>query len=249
VAGVVYVLRKRHVGTRRAPLSIGVLSLLMTSIVYVPGAIVGYLLLDAGVFDSLDIGTSPRLTSATDTAFGWAADVVRDIAPNWVLFPVGLAVLLVGFSAFDRALPAMGAERLEAHEAPWYTRKWPMFLAGSAVTLLTLSVAVSLTVLVPLVATERLRRANTLPYIAGANITTLADTLVAAIVLGNQDAVRVVIAVTVTVTVWTLLLLLFAYPLVRRLVLDIAHWTLESQRRLAIFAATLFTVPLVLIAI
>ena len=249
VAGVVYVLRKRHVGTRRAPLSIGVLALLTTSIVYVPGAIVGYVLLNAGVFDSFDIGTSPRLTSATDTAFGWAPDAIRDIAPSWTLFPIGLIVLLIGFSAFDRALPAIGAERLEAHEAPWYTRKWPMFLAGCGVTFLTLSVAVSLTLLVPLVATERLRRANTLPYIAGANITTLADTLVAAIVLGNQDGVRVVVAVTVSVTVWTLILLFFAYPLLRRVLLAAAHWTLESHRRLALFAATLFAVPLVLIAI
>ena len=32
-----------------------------------------------------------------------------------------------------------------------------------------------------------LRRANTLPYIASANITTLADTLVAAILLGNRQ--------------------------------------------------------------
>ena len=56
----------------------------------------------------------------------------------------------------------------------------------------------------PLVAKGYLRRANTLPYIAGANITTLADTLVAAILLGNQDAVRVVVAVTLSVTVWTL---------------------------------------------
>jgi Na+/phosphate symporter len=143
----------------------------------------------------------------------------------------------------------MGGERLEGHDDSWYTRKWPMFLAGLAVTLLTLSVAVSLTVLVPLVATGRIRRANTLPYIAGANITTLADTLVAAIVLGNQDGVRVVVAVTITVTIWTLVLLTFAYPLLRRIVLDIATWTLRSQSRLAAFAAVLFVVPLILIAI
>ena len=89
--------------------------------------------------------------------------------------------------------------------------------------LLTLSVSVALAVLVPLVAKGHLRRANTLPYIAGANITTLADTLVAAILLGNQDAVRVVLAVTVSVTAWTLVLLAFAYPLLRRTCLSIAR--------------------------
>ena len=220
----------------------------MTSIVYVPGAIVGYLLLRNGVFDSFDIGTSPGLTSATDTAFGWAADLLKDVAPDWMLFPVGLGVLLVGFSAFDRALPVMSGDRLGEHSDAWYTRKWPMFLVGCGVTLLTLSVAVSLTLLVPLVAKGILRRANTLPYIAGANITTLADTLVAAIVLGNQEGVQVVVAVTITVTIWTLLLLTFAYPQLRRFCLGFARWVLASHKRLGAFAAGLFIIPVVLIA-
>jgi Na+/phosphate symporter len=249
VVGVIYALRNRNQGERRAPLSIGILSLLMTSIVYVPGAIVGYVLLHNGVFDGLDIGTSPSLTSFTDTAFGWAADIMKDVAPDWMLFPVGLGVLLLGFSAFDRALPVVSGDRLEQHSNAWYTRKWPMFLVGLGVTLLTLSVAVSLTLLVPLVAKGVLRRANTLPYIAGANITTLADTLVAAIVLGNQDGVRVVVAVTIAVTIWTLLLLSFAYPLLRRVCLGLARRVLVSHKRLAAFAAGLFVVPIVLIAV
>ena len=79
-------------------------------------------------------------------------------------------------------------------------------------------------VLVPLVAKGYLRRANTLPYIAGANITTLADTLVAAILLGNQDAVRVVVAVDVVGRiVVTLVVLAFFYPLLRRFCLGVAH--------------------------
>ena len=128
-------------------------------------------------------------------------------------------------------------------------KKWPMFLVGCGVTFLTLSVSVSLTLLVPLVAKGYLRRANTLPYIAGANVTTLADTLVAAILLGNQDGVRVVVAVTLSVTVWTLALLAFAYPMLRRGCLGFARWALSSRRRLATFALGLFLVPLSLIAI
>ena len=54
------------------------------------------------------------------------------------------------------------------------------------------------------------------PYIAGANITTLADTLVAAVILGNADAVRVVLAEVIGVSVVTVLLLAVAYPLIRR---------------------------------
>lgn len=249
VVGVVYSLRHREQGRRRAPVSIGVLSLLMTAVVYVPGAIVGYLLLDLGVFDGVDIGSSPQLASLTDRAFGWLVDLIEDVAPSWTLFPIGLVILLVGFQAFDRALPSLAGDRIESDDGSWYTRKWPMFGVGCAVTMLTLSVSVSLTLLVPLVAKGHLRRANTLPYIAGANITTLADTLVAAILIGNAEAVRVVVAVTVVVTIWTLTLLVTAYPLLRRVLLGIARGVLADNRRLAGFAGVLLGVPLVLILI
>ena len=250
VVGVVYAVRGRGgAESRRAPISIGILSLLMTAVVYVPGAIVGYVILDRGWLDGFDVGTSPSVTSATDALFGWAVDVVEAVAPDWALFPVGVAVLLLGFQLFDRVLPSVGSEQLEHRADVWYTRKWPMFLVGCSVTLLTLSVAVSLTLLVPLVAKGYLRRSNALPYIAGANITTLADTLVAAILTGNQDAVRVVVAVTITVSVWTVALLAFAYPLLRTVLLGVARRALESRPRLAAFAAALFAVPLVLIAI
>ena len=247
VVGTIYAVRHIGVGERRAPVSIGILSLLMTAVVYVPGAVAGFFLLDRGALDDLDVGTSPRLTSTTDTLFGWAVDLAQDALPGWMLFPVGLAVLLAGFALFDRVLPEVGGERGE-REA-WFDRKWPMFWVGCGVCLLTLSVSVALTVLVPLVAKGHLRRANTLPYIAGANITTLADTLVAAILLGNQDGVRVVVAVTGSVAVWTLFLLTFCYPLVRRACLGIARRALLSPRNMAVFVAALLGVPLALIAV
>lgn len=249
VVGSIYALRNNGTTGRRAPLSIGVLSLLMTMITYVPAAIVGYLLLDRGFFDWMDIGTSPGLTSLTDTLFGWPVDLAVEHLPGWTLFPLGLVALLVGFWLFDKVLPSVGGEELEHRPEQWYEGKWPMFLLGAGVCMLTLSVSVALTVLVPLVAKGQIRRANTLPYIAGANITTLADTLVAAILLGNQDAVRVVVAVTLCVTVWTLFLLTFCYPAVRRFCLGVARRALESPQRLVAFVAVLFIVPIALIAV
>ena len=248
VAGAIYAVRGVGGAERRAPISIGVLSLLMTMVTYVPGALAGYLLLERGAFDGLDIGTSPGLTSATDAAFGWAVDLGVALLPGWLLFPAGLGVLLLGFMLFDRVLPQVGGEAMEDGKEAWYDRKWPMFLLGCGVCLLTLSVSVALTVLVPLVAKGHLRRANTLPYIAGANITTLADTLVAAILIGNQDAVRVVVAVTSTVTVWTLFLLLCCFPLVRKVCLGVAGHALTSRRHLATFVVALLVVPLAMIA-
>ena len=246
--GAIYAIRKTDAANPRAPISIGILSLLMTMVTYVPGAIVGYALLASGSLDGIDIGTSPTVTSITDAAFGWAVDLFDAFLPGWALFPVGVLVLLGGFALFDRVLPAVSEHELE-QRGMWQERKWAMFLAGCVVCLLTLSVSVALTVLVPLVAKGYLRRANTLPYIAGANITTLADTLVAAILLGNQDAVRVVVAVGASVGVWTVLVLALAYPLVRRLCLSIARAALISPPRLLAFVAWLVVVPVILIAI
>jgi sodium-dependent phosphate cotransporter len=249
VVGVIYAVRKPGGAGPRAPISIGILSLTMTMVAYLPGAAVGYALLDAGLFDNLDLAASPSVISVTDTLFGWAVDIAKDLLPGWTLFPLGLLVLLAGFRLFDEVLPAVGSERLEHQGEQWYDRKWPMFAAGCFVCLLTLSVSVALTVLVPLVAKGYLRRANTLPYVAGANITTLADTLVAAILLGDADAVRVVVAVTLAVTVWTLVLIGPAYPLVRRAVLGFARRALQTRERLAFFTGALLTLPLLLIIV
>ena len=64
--------------------------------------------------------------------------------------------------------------------AAWLKRPWTMFALGCIVATLTLSVSVALTVLIPLAVKGYVRRDEALPYIMGANITTLADTLVVA---------------------------------------------------------------------
>ncbi len=132
VVGMIYALRHKGGGGRRAPISIGILSLLMTAVVYVPASVLGYLLLDRGVLDRLDIGTSPAISSATDAAFGWAVDLAQAAAPGWMLFLLGLAVLLLGFRLFDKVLPSVGGEQLEDRPGAWYTRRFCLGVARGA---------------------------------------------------------------------------------------------------------------------
>jgi Na+/phosphate symporter len=249
VVGFIYALRRREGQSRRAPLSIGVLSLTMTMVAYLPGALIGWLLLTGGHLDSINLAPPPGLLSVTDTLFGWAVDLAKDHVPGWGLFPVGLAVLLVAFKFFDAALPQIDSERLEHRPDVWFRKPWAMFAVGCGVALLTLSVSVALTVLVPLVAKGYLKKEDTLPYIAGANITTLADTLVAAILLGNATASRVVLAEVIGVGVWTLLLIGLFYPSVRSGCLRVSRSALGSRYRLVGFLGVLFSVPLALIAV
>ena len=244
VVGVIYALR-RDAG-RRAPVSIGVYALTITAIAYLPGAAVGWWLLTRGHLDGIDLAASPGVVSVTDELFGWLPELLTDVLPTWGLFPLGVAILLGAFSCFDRVLPTVGSERFEGSRL---TDPWVMFGLGCLVAFLTLSVSVALTLLVPLVANGYLKREDTIPYIAGANITTLADTLVAAVILGNADAVRVVLAEVVGVATVTVVLLAVAYPLIRRGSIGWARFTLSSRRHLATFVGALLVAPVVLIVV
>jgi Na+/phosphate symporter len=246
VVGVVYALR-RSAG-RKAPLSIGVYSLTITVVAYLPGAALGWWLLTRGHLDGIDLAVSPGVVSVTDTLFGWLPELLVELLPGWTLFPIGVGVLLGAFTCIDRVLPALDSERIE-QGASRLADPWVMFGLGCVVAVLTLSVSVALTLLVPLVANGYVKREDTIPYIAGANITTLADTLVAAVLLGNADAVRVVLAEVIGVTVVTVALLAVAYPLVRRGAIAWAHLVLDRRSHLAAFVAVLLAVPVGLIAI
>jgi hypothetical protein len=248
--GALYAVRKDRRGDDdpKAPLSIGILSFTMTAVAYLPGAFIGLVALQAGWLDDVHLAASPEVVSVSDSAFGWAVDGAQTVLPDWALFPLGVAVLLLAFKVVDEVLPSVGEQSVDHRSSRWFSTPWLMFALGCLVAFLTLSVSVALTVLVPIVASGRLKREDALPYIAGANITTLADTLVAAVVLGNQDAVRVVLAEAGGVTVWTLVLLGLLYPQVKAFCLTVSDTVLASRGRLVGFVGALFVVPILLIA-
>ena len=64
VVGAIYAWRGRSTG-RRAPLSIGVLALVMTAIVYVPGGIIGLGILGSGWLDGVTLTPPPIFFDGT----------------------------------------------------------------------------------------------------------------------------------------------------------------------------------------
>ncbi len=113
-------------------------------------------------------------------------------------------MILVSFSLIDRVLPAVSSDATASKRAEWLKQPWTMFLLGCLVATLTLSVSVALTVLVPLAAKGLVKRDEALPYIMGANITTLADTLVVAMLQPTPVAAQVVLAEAIGVTIVSL---------------------------------------------
>jgi solute carrier family 34 (sodium-dependent phosphate cotransporter) len=253
VVGVIYALRGARSG-RRAPLSIGILALAMTAIAYIPGGLLGLGLLQSGVLDGLDLTPPAVFFDATEAisapVIGLVESVLDPAVPlaAGMLFVVGLLLLLGSFRLVDELLPSIGGDA-EDERSRWYVGPWTMFGIGLLVALATLSVAVALTLLVPVVAKGYVRREQVLPYIAGANITTLVDTLVVAILLQNGDAPRVVLAVAIGVTAWTVLLLAVAYRPLRRVVFLFQEAVLRTRMRLVVFTGALFLCPILLLAI
>jgi Na+/phosphate symporter len=118
-----------------------------------------------------------------------------------------------------------------------------MFALGCLVATLTLSVSVALTVLVPLASKGIIKRDEALPYIMGANITTLADTLVVAMLQKTPVAAQIVLAEAIGVTIVSLVILSTCYQPVKRRVIDLNEWLVVSNRRLAMFVGILFVLP------
>jgi len=86
-----------------------------------------------------------------------------------------------------------------------------------------------------------------MPYILGANISTMIDTLAAAVILGAPQAVTVVLAHMLSAIVVSLPLVLLVYAPYKRLMSAILEWTLEGRRNLVIFLCVFFLVPIALI--
>ena len=87
--------------------------------------------------------------------------------------------------------------------------------------------------LVPLAAKGYVKRDEALPYIMGANITTLADTLVVAMLQPAPVAAQIVLAEAIGVTIVSLIILAFFFQPVKTTVLRLDDCLVASNRRLA----------------
>jgi solute carrier family 34 (sodium-dependent phosphate cotransporter) len=241
LVGFLYSLRNRG-RNRGESIGMGVLALSLTAVVYVPGMLLGYGILKSGMLDGINWSASGDVLSVVDVIWGPGLDVLTKL-PGWTLLPIGLGIILLSFRLLDNVLPQLDGERHGSGKGAWMKRPWPMFGLGCLVATLTLSVSVALTLLVPLASRGYIKREESIPYIMGANITTLADTLVAAMILGSPVAVQIVLAEAIAVSIVSLLYLAFLYGPLTRSIMSLDDWVVSSNRRLWFFVAILFVLP------
>jgi sodium-dependent phosphate cotransporter len=246
LVGFLYSVRNRG-GNREESVGMGILALTLTAIVYLPGMAVGYGILRAGLLDGIRWKTSGDVTSVVDFVWGPTQRLITDNLPGWILLPAGLGIILLSFKLLDRVLPQVTSDRVSGQRAEWMKRPWPMFALGCVVAMLVLSVSVALTVLVPLASRGYVKRDQSIPYIMGANITTLADTLVAAMLLRHAGAVQIVLAEAIGVSLISIIYLALFYGIIKRSVMGFDDWIVASSRRLWTFVIVLFTTPAILL--
>jgi sodium-dependent phosphate cotransporter len=244
LVGFLYALRATN---RRESLGMGVLALSVSAVAYIPAMLLGYAILKSGLLQGVDWSASSEVQSVIDAGWGWAQSLIESVLPLPLLFPGGLAVILVSFKLLDRILPSIDSEKHADAKSHWLKRPWSMFFLGCLACLLTLSVSVAITVLVPLAARGYVDRKEAIPYIMGANITTLVDTLLAAMLLpGGSGSVHVVLSLAIAVSIVTVLLLAFAHRPLQRGIMALDEWVVGTNVRLWLFVGVLFLVPIAL---
>jgi sodium-dependent phosphate cotransporter len=243
LTGFLYAARNRQDPNRGEPIGMGIQAMTMTALVYLPGMMIGYAIIRSGLLDGLNLHASGKLEAAMSVVWGPVVDAIEGVVPEALMFIVGLLVILASFKLLDHVLPQVSSDTTAAKRASWMRRPWTKFALGCIVATLTLSVSVALTVLVPLAVKGYVRRDDALPYIMGANITTLADTLVVAMLQRDPAAAQIVLAEAIGVTIVSLAILAFWYQPVKRGVIRLDDYFVGSTRRLAIFVGILFVLP------
>jgi Na+/phosphate symporter len=211
----------------------------------------GWWMLSSGMLPTFQVSAASPLASVLDVIVDPIMAGIHTIGlPAWVLFFVGIGALLGAFNLLDRALPEMHADRSSFQRIGVLVyRPMAMFLLGCAVTSVTMSVSVSLSILVPLSARGMVRRENTLPYIMGANITTFIDTLVAALITGGPAAFMIVLVEMTSVALFSILVLVFLYRQFASGILRLQEAIIEDNWRLGIFLGIMLLVPVLLLLV
>ena len=231
-------------------LYIGVVALLTAFTLWGPVIPLGQFVLREGWFDDVRFGSPGAITSIVSTIYDPMISRLSDHLPNLGMFVLGIAVLLLSFSLFDRALPNLDqpGPRFERASAVLHQR-YLMFLFGLLVTGMTLSVSLSLTILVPLTLKGYVKRDSIIPYVMGANIATWIDTLFAALLLDTPRAFTIVFVEMITGAAISLLVLVVLYGPYERMIHRLAHLATRDRRGFAVFMGAVLIVPAVLVAI
>ena len=244
IIGVIYLFRGHE---QRTSLITGLLTLIVTATVYLPALPLGLWLVESGLL-VVNLSVAQANSSPFATLMEAPVTLAEQYLPAWLIFGIGLGIIIFSLNLFDKALPEVNLEEsVFGGINRLLYRPIVIFSLGFGITLLTMSVSVSLGLLVPLSVRGYIRRENLLPYIMGCNVSTFVDTLVAALLLGNPVASSVVLAHMVSVAAVSSVIILLFFSPYERAVLHFVFWMNNKRSRLITFFVFMVLMPLALV--
>lgn len=113
-------------------------------------------------FRSLEVNAPSEFGNVVELVYGDILASVEKLHPIF-LFAGGLGLLLLSFKLIDGVMANLSGEDLAESRFEFWNKKWPMFGLGCLVALVTMSVSIALTILVPLVAKGYAKREDVDP--------------------------------------------------------------------------------------
>jgi sodium-dependent phosphate cotransporter len=241
-----YVQKERY--TLRKSVRMGVLTFLLTHSIYLPVTLLGYLALPL-LYDPVAAASADWSLAVRPLA--WTAPLTEGVTDRLGPVPsvlLAVALLFGSLRLFDRLLARVDTATIRRRFFSHFERTWLAFAIGLFVTGVSTSVAFSLGVVVPLYNRGYVERDELVPYVLGANLGTLFDTLVVALVLESAVGVALVLellGMAGLVTVGALLV----HDRYSRLVVAVDDRLLVDRRAFVAFALCLLFVPLLLVVV
>jgi sodium-dependent phosphate cotransporter len=235
-----------EIDTLRESTSLGLLTFLLTHSVYLPTLVVGYLALPYLPSPS-EPGTAP-IAAEPRTPVSFVTDALVEVLGPAVTFALAVGCILLSLRLFDRILAAVDKRRLRRRYITTLNDRWVSFVVGLLLTGVTTSVAFSLGVVVPLYNRGHIKRREIIPFVLGANIGTLVDTLVVAVALDSSTGIAVVSTLLCLGFVLSVALLL-VFPAYSALIDAVLTELLDHRGYFVGFLVSLVLVPLLLVLV
>ena len=244
LGGVDYLQHRRY--TLRRATGLGLLTFLVTHTIYLPATALGTVAIVAFDVDVAGVG------GLLDVRVRWfeffapiATWITRRIGPT-VAFLAAFLLLLVSMRVIDRVMASVDTTWMQTRVHRLLESTWVAFGLGFVVTGVVTSVAFSLGVVVPLYNRRYVDREDLIPYVLGASLGTLSDTLLVALILDSPAGFTTVLLVLGVAGVVTLLALagLDRYVAFLERTYD---RIVASPKAFTAFASALVIVPLLLV--
>ncbi|WP_129116868.1 sodium:phosphate symporter [Halegenticoccus tardaugens] len=196
-AGIVLVIGGLDSVGRRQPLrratGLGVLTVLVSYTIYLPATVAGFAVFSRFRITSDGSGGAPVADPGLLSFFAPAAGALTDVLGGPAAFVLALALLFGSLKLFGRTVAGLDRRRLRDRYVRHLRKRWLSFGVGLALTGFTTSIAFSVGVVVPLYNRGYVDRDEMVPYVMGASVGTVTDTLLVALLLDTPAGIRAVL--------------------------------------------------------